>query len=705
VTVPSGFSDFTRGLTILAFVNFGSVQNSWERILDFGQGPEYNNILFSRGSTEGSTDSDLRFQIYNGLNQSISLNTVLSSGIIENAWGFYVARLDGATYLLRNQNTSTSGSTTVLPANVTRTLNYIGRSNWADPYFEGRMGVVAVYNTALSNADISGFFDTYKARYLPAKPTGLVATAGDGEVSISFTAGSNNGSTITNYQYSTDNGASYSVFSPADTTSPVVISGLTNGTSYNIKLRAVNTMGAGEASDTVTATPVSPIPSGNIYTSPTTNEDVDISAVSPFLGGGYSYSFNGTSEYLTVSGDNAWAFGTGDFTIEWFQYQTDNSTFPRIFAIGASGTRSIGCSIENGTFYTWLPAANDFNSSVPYKNTWVHFAIVRSSGILRVYKNGVQLGGNISNNYNVTDNSTILYIGVENQGNPATSSSNTWFGGYLTNIRIVKGLAVYTGNFTTPTSSLTLTASANPYSGSNTAAIPAGYTKLLLTGPPPPTIVLDPGNVSSYSGSGTTITSIGTSNGVSGTLSNVTYNAGSGGYFTFAGTGTSHINFSIFDFGTEFTLIAWVRPSEQSNINTLFATAGVNQATSGFKLGWNYWNGNTKPMWYEGGDISGLTGSSSVSADGIITIGSWQQVTYVFNKANPKIDFYKNGTLLTSSGTPVANIPMNKAWRIGNMFGSYAMKSDVGLLKIYPAVLTTAEILADYNATKSRYGL
>jgi hypothetical protein len=47
-------------------------------------------------------------------------------------------------------------------------------------------------------------------------------------------------------------------------------------------------------------------------------------------------------------------------------------------------------------------------------------------------------------------------------------------------IFFVKGLAVYTGNFNIPTSALTETASANPYGGSNTVAIPAGYTKLLF---------------------------------------------------------------------------------------------------------------------------------------------------------------------------------------------------------------------------------
>jgi hypothetical protein len=52
--------------------------------------------------------------------------------------------------------------------------------------------------------------------------------------------------------------------------------------------------------------------------------------------------------------------------------------------------------------------------------------------------------------------------------------------GYLTSFRFIKGLAVYTGDFTKPTSALTATAGANPYGGSNTSAIGEGFTKLLL---------------------------------------------------------------------------------------------------------------------------------------------------------------------------------------------------------------------------------
>ena len=77
---------------------------------------------------------------------------------------------------------------------------------------------------------------------------------------MAFTAGGDNGAAITNYEYSTDNGSTWTTRSPAATTSPIAISGLTNGTAYNVKLRAVNSAGAGPESSAVSVTPVVPTP-------------------------------------------------------------------------------------------------------------------------------------------------------------------------------------------------------------------------------------------------------------------------------------------------------------------------------------------------------------------------------------------------------------------------------------------------------------
>ena len=65
-----------------------------------------------------------------------------------------------------------------------------------------------------------------------------------------------------------------------------------------------------------------------------------------------SLSFTGNStSYLRIPNTNDFDFGTGDFTIEWYQYQTDNNPYPRIFQVGNYPSVSIGVSIEGGIFY------------------------------------------------------------------------------------------------------------------------------------------------------------------------------------------------------------------------------------------------------------------------------------------------------------------------------------------------------------------
>jgi hypothetical protein len=94
---------------------------------------------------------------------------------------------------------------------------------------------------------------------VPSAPTSLSATPGITTVSIAFTAGANNGSAITNYQYatSTNSGSTYSSFTaldPTDATTPITITGLSEGTAYYIKLKAVNEYGAGAESSAVSFT-------------------------------------------------------------------------------------------------------------------------------------------------------------------------------------------------------------------------------------------------------------------------------------------------------------------------------------------------------------------------------------------------------------------------------------------------------------------
>ena len=177
-----------------------------------------------------------------------------------------------------------------------------------------------------------------------------------------------------------------------------------------------------------------------------------------------SASFSGSNS-LSVPNSAALNPGTGDFTIEFWTYltsTTNNASFYRgnnngvdIFMNG-QGRLAMG-QAQVATLIT--------DSVTMTTGAWVHVAAVRISGSTRLYKNGVQVGAaGDSNNY-VTD--SVNYIGT--QGGIRIT-------GYMSNLRVVVGLGVYTGAFTPPTAPLTVTQS----SGTNISAITAGQTRLLL---------------------------------------------------------------------------------------------------------------------------------------------------------------------------------------------------------------------------------
>jgi hypothetical protein len=111
------------------------------------------------------------------------------------------------------------------------------------------MGFSFTLTTATASTD-AGYYSYYIGTAPTPPPTDLVATAGDGQVSIAFTAPSNDGGPgISDYYYELDNNGTW--ISASTATSPVVITGLTNGTAYSIKLRAVNSEGNGAESAAV----------------------------------------------------------------------------------------------------------------------------------------------------------------------------------------------------------------------------------------------------------------------------------------------------------------------------------------------------------------------------------------------------------------------------------------------------------------------
>lgn len=138
----------------------------------------------------------------------------------------------------------------------------------------------------------------------PSAPTGLSVTNGNGEATVAFTPGANGGAAITNYEYSTDGGNTWVTPSPAVTTSPITIPGLTNGQTYSVALRAVNGLGAGTASSTATASPQAVAPSvpGSV-TVTRTDQGASVAFTAGPNGGSaitnYEYSIDGGTNWVT----------------------------------------------------------------------------------------------------------------------------------------------------------------------------------------------------------------------------------------------------------------------------------------------------------------------------------------------------------------------------------------------------------------------
>jgi LPXTG-motif cell wall-anchored protein len=108
-----------------------------------------------------------------------------------------------------------------------------------------------------SESDSAGQVRIYSVPAAPTAPTISSVIAANGSLTVAFTAGTDGGSPITNYKYSID-GTNYVALNPAATTSPFTISGLTNGTSYSVSIKAVNEIGDSIASNAVAGIPVAP---------------------------------------------------------------------------------------------------------------------------------------------------------------------------------------------------------------------------------------------------------------------------------------------------------------------------------------------------------------------------------------------------------------------------------------------------------------
>lgn len=159
--------------------------------------------------------------------------------------------------------------------------------------------------------------------------------------------------------------------------------------------------------------------------------------------GGSSMYFNGSGSYLLSTSVPSLALGGGDFTIELFCYPNADGTL-----MDTRDTTQNGIGINYGSFgggfYVIGVSGIQISSSGTFSTgAWYHVAVVRNSGVITLYVNGVNQG-TASVSTNLTDQRvTVGAYGLDR---------NTYqFNGYIDDFRITKGYARYTANFTPPT--------------------------------------------------------------------------------------------------------------------------------------------------------------------------------------------------------------------------------------------------------------
>ena len=375
----------------------------------------------------------------------------------------------------------------------------------------------------------------------------------------------------------------------------------------------------------------------------------------PFVGAGY-VEFDGTSDYLDIASSTDFAFGTGDFTIEVWVYLKSNS-------VGVIYSNEVANSLflylNSGNLVVRnYGTTNLFDLAGPSLNTWTHIALSRSGTDLRLFFNGVQQGSTVTNSTNWTQNGTE--IGAYNNG---TQSLN----GYMSNLRVVKGTALYTAAFTPPTKSLTAVTN----------------TKLLTC----------QGNtITDASSSGHTLTTNGDAAANLGSPASAFEFDGSNDYVTTGDTLTDADELYA-DTGNAWSTSSWF------NVDVI---SGADKAVTG--RGGGVGQAAVYAVWVENANLRvRLRGGTITNISTSIAINTWYNVAVTWDGSTAR--GYLNGQFVTTLAVGTASNQTNTFTIGATNSGSLSeMNGKISQTLVYNKTLTASEIQQNYTALKGRHG-
>lgn len=177
----------------------------------------------------------------------------------------------------------------------------------------------------------------------------------------------------------------------------------------------------------------------------TINGNTTISTAQYPTGMSSSIYFDGTGDYLAFPTFSPFTLGAGAFTFEFFvNSPTVASNTCIIDTRSAAGAAGYFVSITASQQITFNYLSSYTSTTTLTANTWTHVAIVRIGSTVQMYINGVAESGTFTSSATIT--AQAANIGQKSN----TSSSLVNFSGYLSNIRVVQGAALYSSNFTPP---------------------------------------------------------------------------------------------------------------------------------------------------------------------------------------------------------------------------------------------------------------
>ena len=209
-------------------------------------------------------------------------------------------------------------------------------------------------------------------------------------------------------------------------------------------------------------------------------------------------TFDGSGDRLTVNSSD-FVFGTSSFTVEAFIYKTntDAEIFFSQFLNTSNGRDGVALGYQNGAFWILQGNGSTWNlettvGSFP-TNKWIHLAVSRDYSQTKTY---YFIDGQLVYTYTSNINLTASNNGDTVIGNAGTTSETYAWTGFISNLHVVKGTALYTSNFTPPSGPISSVAN----------------TKLLCcqSNISPNAVSVSPG---SYSNGGTTWSSAGNFSG------------------------------------------------------------------------------------------------------------------------------------------------------------------------------------------------